>query len=70
MSKQERELITDLRKCNFNELAEYFKAKSEERKNMSKEEKQVSRLTLIIVSSVGWANSITNQTLSLCVSVC
>ena len=41
MNKQEREIINDIRKCNFNELAEYFKLKSEERKNMSKEEKQV-----------------------------
>ena len=53
MTKQEREQITDLRKCNFNELAEYFKAKSEERKNMSKEEKQVS----LTFTSAGWANS-------------
>jgi len=41
MSVQEREVITDLTKCNFKELAEHFKLKSEERKNMSKEEKQV-----------------------------
>ena len=41
MSKHEREVITDLKKCNFKEMAEYFKLKSEERKNMSKEEKQV-----------------------------
>jgi len=41
MNKQEREVITDMKKCNFKELAEHFKLKSEERKNMSKEEKQV-----------------------------
>jgi len=41
MNKHEREVITDLRKCNFNELAQYYKLKAEERKNMSKEEKQV-----------------------------
>jgi len=41
MTSKEREVITDIRKCNFNELAEYYKRKSEERKNMSKEEKQV-----------------------------
>ncbi|XP_013790321.2 DNA topoisomerase I, mitochondrial-like, partial [Limulus polyphemus] len=39
MTQEEREHITDLKKCNFKELAEYFKQKSEERKNMSKEEK-------------------------------
>jgi len=44
MTKQEREVITDMKKCNFNELAEHFKVKSEERKNMSKEEKQVCEM--------------------------
>ncbi|XP_067142665.1 DNA topoisomerase I, mitochondrial [Centruroides vittatus] len=39
MTPQERELITDLKKCNFSELNEYYKQKSEERKNMTKEEK-------------------------------
>ncbi|XP_013787313.1 DNA topoisomerase I, mitochondrial-like [Limulus polyphemus] len=39
MTQEEKEKITDLKKCNFKELAEYFKVKSEERKNMSKEEK-------------------------------
>ena len=63
MTKQEREQITDLRKCNFNELAEYFKAKSEERKNMSKEEKQVS----LTSTSAGWANI---TLVKICVSVC
>ena len=41
MTKHEREVITDIRKCNFNELNQYYKMKSEERKNMSKDEKQV-----------------------------
>lgn len=39
MTSQERELITDLKKCNFTELNAYYKLKSEERKNMTKEEK-------------------------------
>ncbi|XP_023209714.1 DNA topoisomerase 1-like [Centruroides sculpturatus] len=39
MTPQEREFITDLKKCNFSELNEYYKQKSEERKNMTKEEK-------------------------------
>lgn len=41
MTTSERELIRDLKKCNFKEMAEYFKLKSEERKNRSKEEKKV-----------------------------
>ncbi|KAK7114100.1 DNA topoisomerase I, mitochondrial-like [Littorina saxatilis] len=39
MTKQEKETIVDLKKCNFTELAEYFKVKTEERKSMSKEQK-------------------------------
>lgn len=42
MTKEEKETITDLKKCNFTEMNEYFKVKSEQRKNMTKEEKQVS----------------------------
>lgn len=41
MSKQEKEIITDLKRCNFTEMNEYFKIKNEERKNMSKEAKLV-----------------------------
>lgn len=41
MTSKEKDLIKDLKKCNFKELAEYFKLKSEERKNRSKEEKKV-----------------------------
>jgi DNA topoisomerase I len=40
MTDKERKMITDLKKCNFQEVFEYFKKKSEERKNMSKEEKK------------------------------
>lgn len=40
MNKQEKDLIQDLKKCNFKEMAEYFKEESEKRKAMSKEEKQ------------------------------
>ncbi|XP_065205283.1 DNA topoisomerase I, mitochondrial-like isoform X2 [Planococcus citri] len=39
MTKEEKEIITDLKKCNFREIQEHFKQKSEERKAMSKEEK-------------------------------
>ena len=52
MTSHEKEKITDLRKCNFNEINDYFKAQSEARKNRSKEEKQVSLdLGLLIVGS-------------------
>jgi len=42
MTSKEREIIMSLEKCNFSELAEYYKLKQEERKNMTKEQKQVS----------------------------
>lgn len=42
MTSEEKAKITDLKKCNFTEMNEYFKAQSEARKAMSKEEKQVS----------------------------
>ena len=48
MSKDEKEKITDLKKCNFTEINEYFKVQSEKRKNRSKEEKLVSDLSLIL----------------------
>uniref|UniRef100_A0A5S6QNS7 DNA topoisomerase I n=1 Tax=Trichuris muris TaxID=70415 RepID=A0A5S6QNS7_TRIMR len=40
MTHAEREVITDLSKCNFREMCDYYLKKSEERKAMSKEEKQ------------------------------
>ncbi|XP_077982334.1 DNA topoisomerase I, mitochondrial-like [Glandiceps talaboti] len=39
MTHEERQKITDLKKCDFREFNDYYKMKSEERKNMSKEEK-------------------------------
>ncbi|MFH4976286.1 hypothetical protein AB6A40_002995 [Gnathostoma spinigerum] len=39
MTNEEREKITELKKCDFREIFEYFKKISEERKAMSKEEK-------------------------------
>ncbi|CAM9481055.1 unnamed protein product [Lampetra fluviatilis] len=41
MTSEERSIISDLSKCNFNEIDEYFKVKTEERKNMTKDEKQM-----------------------------
>lgn len=40
MTSDEREKITDLAKCNFKELQEYYLSETEKRKAMSKEEKQ------------------------------
>ncbi|ETN68844.1 Eukaryotic DNA topoisomerase I, DNA binding protein [Necator americanus] len=40
MTPAERELITDLKKCDFRQMDVYFKEQSEIRKAMSKEEKQ------------------------------
>lgn len=41
MTSEEKSKITDLNKCNFADMNEYFKAQSEARKQMSKDEKQV-----------------------------
>lgn len=43
MTSKEKELITDLKKCNFSEMFDYFKKLSEERKQMSKEDKQAKK---------------------------
>ncbi|XP_033482958.1 DNA topoisomerase I, like [Epinephelus lanceolatus] len=39
MTSEEKAKITDLKKCDFSEMNEYFKAQSEARKAMTKEEK-------------------------------
>ncbi|XP_041952736.1 DNA topoisomerase 1 [Alosa sapidissima] len=39
MISEEKGKLTDLNKCDFSELSEYFKAQSEARKQMTKEEK-------------------------------
>ncbi|KAJ8259974.1 hypothetical protein GJAV_G00175610 [Gymnothorax javanicus] len=39
MTSEEKGKITDLNKCDFTEMSEYFKAQSEARKQMTKEEK-------------------------------
>ncbi|XP_039619433.1 DNA topoisomerase I, mitochondrial isoform X1 [Polypterus senegalus] len=41
MTEDEKMKIVDLNKCDFTEMANYFTAKTEARKNCSKEEKQV-----------------------------
>lgn len=42
MTSEEKSKITDLKKCNFNEMGEFFKAQSEARKAMTKDDKLVS----------------------------
>lgn len=42
MTSEEKSKLTDLNKCDFNEMGEYFKAQSEARKQKTKEEKLVS----------------------------
>lgn len=44
MTSEEKSKLTDLKKCDFAEMSEYFKAQSEARKAMSKEQKLVSYL--------------------------
>ncbi|MGH0124486.1 UNVERIFIED_CONTAM: hypothetical protein FKN15_077171 [Acipenser sinensis] len=39
MTSEEKSVLTDLKKCDFTEMSEYFKAQSEARKQMTKEEK-------------------------------
>lgn len=41
MTSEEKSKITDLNKCDFSEMGEYFKAQSEARKAMTKDEKLV-----------------------------
>lgn len=41
MTSEEKSKITDLNKCDFAEMSEYFKTQSEARKAMTKEEKLV-----------------------------
>lgn len=51
MTPEEREIITDLKLCNFKQMHTYFVSKNEERKNMTKEEKQVRRSFYLIYSN-------------------
>uniref|UniRef100_A0A8C5D623 DNA topoisomerase I n=1 Tax=Gouania willdenowi TaxID=441366 RepID=A0A8C5D623_GOUWI len=39
MTSEERSKITDLKKCNFTEMSDYFKAQAEARKSKTKEDK-------------------------------
>lgn len=41
MTSEEKNTIQELKKCNFGEIAQYYKEQTEKRKQMTKEEKQV-----------------------------
>lgn len=58
MTSEEKAKITDLKKCDFSEMHQYFKAQSEARKAMSKDEKQVglSRHFLFLCDLLGKIN--------------
>ena len=55
MIREEAQVIKDFSKCDFTEINEYYKQKSEERKAMSKEEKAVLKEeNQRIVEEYGW----------------
>ena len=41
MTNEEKNIITNLSKCDFTQMSQYFKAQTDARKQMSKEEKLV-----------------------------
>jgi DNA topoisomerase-1 len=56
MTHEESRTITNFSKCNFKEIHQYFVQKSEERKQMTKEEKQKQKeANEKIVEEYGWA---------------
>lgn len=60
MSEDERKTIKKLSKCDFSEIHKYFVSKSEEKKNMSKEEKQV-RTGICIDRQIDFFDEIKNM---------
>lgn len=56
MTAEESLVIKDFSKCNFSEINDYYKAKSEARKQMSKEEKKaLKEENEKIIEEYGWA---------------
>ena len=56
MTREEAKAITDFEKCEFSEIHQHYKARSEERKAMSKEEKaQLKAENEKILEEYGWA---------------
>jgi len=55
MTPEEKETIVDLKKCDFTHMNTYFKAKSEEKKNRTKEEKlKLKEENEAVVKFVSW----------------
>lgn len=50
MTDEEKELILDLKKCDFREISSFYKQKVEEAKTMSKEEKLVCIILIVIAT--------------------
>ena len=56
MSAEEAKLIRDFRKCDFSQINQYYKDKSEARKQMTKEEKlKQKEENEQIIEEYGWA---------------
>ena len=55
MTSKEREIITDLSKCDFRKMHTYFVSKNEERKNKTKEEKKaLKEKNEALIKEYGW----------------
>lgn len=52
MTHEEKNTITNLKKCDFTRIHRYFQQKSEERKAMSKEEKKVCSFLSILFTTM------------------
>ena len=56
MTREEAMAITDFEKCDFSEIHQFYKERSEERKAMSKEEKaKLKAENEKILEEYGWA---------------
>lgn len=49
MTSEEKNQIKVFSKCDFSKIGEYYKIKAEERRNMSKEEKNVRQHGLFLI---------------------
>lgn len=57
MTHKEREIITDLSKCDFRQIHAYYVQQNEDRKNRSKEEKKALKETNeALIAEYGWCN--------------
>lgn len=57
MSSEERERITDLKKCDFRRIHAFYVQQNEDRKNRSKEEKKaLKEKNEGLIAQYGWCN--------------